>query len=73
MEVIKHGKKRFITTCSRCGCVFAYGLDELIGRWPLKTVHCPDCDEEVYHKRQNENTEKPEDVSALTFHYYDNE
>lgn len=73
MEVIKHGKKRFIATCSRCGCVFAYTLGELKGRYPLKTIHCPDCDAEVYHKNQDENTEQPENVSALTAPYYDNE
>lgn len=52
MEVIKHGKKKFIETCSRCGCVFSYTIYELKDRWPLKTIHCPDCDEEVYHKYQ---------------------
>jgi len=52
MRVIKHGKKEFTVTCPRCGCVFAYTLEELCERWPLKFIRCPDCEEGVYHKEQ---------------------
>jgi hypothetical protein len=64
MKVIKHGKKEFTATCPRCGCVFSYTIEELCGRWPLKYMLCPDCEEEVYHKEQE--TEAIPDVNIST-------
>lgn len=55
MEIIKHGKKKFKATCRECGCVFTYTIGELRERWPLKYLHCPDCDATVYHEDQTNN------------------
>ena len=57
MEIIKHGKKKFKATCRECGCVFTYTIGELRERWPLKYIHCPDCDAAVYHEDQTDNNE----------------
>lgn len=60
-KIIKPGKKEFIGTCKRCGCEFSYTLDELKAQYPLKFVHCPECNEEYYHPDQNTDSESLND------------
>jgi len=54
MKIIKPGRKSFIATCPRCGCQFEYTIEELRSRWPLNYMPCPECENEVYHKNQDE-------------------
>ena len=48
MEILSSGKNAYIHTCDRCGCVFAYGKDD-ITQTPSKpneyfdAVDCPEC------------------------------
>lgn len=45
IEVIKHGKEKFIATCRNCGCEFTYELSDIIGGY----VICPDCSRSISH------------------------
>ena len=54
IKVIKEGKQNFRATCSKCGCVFEYELEDL---FPLEYVLCPCCKDHVYHSMQYEKNE----------------
>ena len=54
MRVIKHGNKEFIITCDKCGCEFAYTLNDLIS----DMVYCPECDNGMCHKQSAKNHKK---------------
>ena len=50
IRVIEHGKKKFTTTCPNCGCRFEYELEDIKSEFAgVKTVKCPDCQQECYH------------------------
>lgn len=46
-RIIKEGQKKFITTCSQCGCEFEYELED-IGAGNI--VNCPCCGHICIHK-----------------------
>lgn len=49
IEVIKHGKEKFKTVCSICGCEFSYEVCDVIGGF----IKCPDCGYYGPHARQD--------------------
>lgn len=51
IEVIKHGKTKFATTCPNCGCEFIYEIEDVnFGR-----ITCPDCLRCVAHQNSGNN------------------
>ena len=51
VEIIEHGREKFVAMCNKCGCRFTYQLVDLdktlIGR---EFINCPDCKKRLYHK-----------------------
>lgn len=57
IEIIKEGKKRFVTVCLNCDARYSYELNDIVGG----AVHCPCCREFCAHynrvKDESEDTE----------------
>ena len=47
IEIIREPKERFETYCPRCGCVFAYELEDVDD--DIDMVECPACGKFVEH------------------------
>lgn len=45
IEIIKEGKKRFVTVCLNCDARYSYELNDIVGR----AVRCPCCGEFCQH------------------------
>jgi hypothetical protein len=57
IEIIREGKKRFVTVCLNCDAVYSYELNDIVGG----AVRCPCCGEFCAHynrvKDESEGTE----------------
>lgn len=46
IKVIKHGYKKYHTTCLNCQCHFSYEIEDVKSKGE---VQCPDCKRNCYH------------------------
>lgn len=46
IKVIKHGYRKYHTTCDHCKCYFEYEIDDVNSK---SEVQCPDCKRTCYH------------------------
>ena len=46
IKVIKHGYRKYHTTCDHCKCYFEYEIDDVNSKCE---VQCPDCKRTCYH------------------------
>ena len=55
IKIIKEPSKEFIMICSKCNCKFSYELEDLKQSISAYYLHCPHCNQELFHhNRQKE-------------------